>query len=161
DFNMNSLLAAAGGTGHCCVGNSAACATAQRIDVCTANMTPYLNQSGSGQFTQANTQNITCSGGLTAQDTLAFKLQLINYAREASSTFVAKLPNDPQMYNNPSAPQLGFLDDPDASRVIMHHGAWGATRLPFCDPNQGMTSCGLAQTLQNEKGINDPATLNA
>jgi len=145
DMNINGLLAAAGGTGQCCVGADPNCATP--VNVCDpAVLSPRLQETGVSPYTQVGLQGLSCGGGLTSNDITAFKARLLAAAKESSSRYKVIITDDPLMYNKPTYPQQGLLSDPNATKVELNHVYWNRVELPFCEPAT-MTDCGLKQEL--------------
>jgi len=145
DMNVISLIAAAGGTGQCCAGANAGCATP--LNICnSATLSPYVVQTGVSPYSTAKLQGISCSGGLTSDDTTSFKTQLLAAAKESASRYQVIITDDPVMYNKPTYPQKGLLADPNATKVELNHVYWNRVELPYCEPAT-MTDCGLKQEL--------------
>lgn len=149
DDQMTSLFAAAGGSGACTLNNNP-------FDPCTAgNLDQYLQTSGTSPYTQVGVapNTIDCAGAYDYTGVTALKLELLAQADAASCLFELEIPDNPDMYNQPSYPQTGALPDPDATQVIMNHINWRILQLPFCDPAQGDMNCGLEAEMLSKGSI--------
>ncbi len=161
DMTMNSLLAAAGGTGTCCEGNHVTCGSARRFDVCDWVHTPAklagaLIQSGDWPYSQVSILNsnagLTCTGAMSNSEMTAFKKMLADRSREQACTFALNIPNNPGMYNKPSFPQTGAMPDPKATKVRINHKDWSLVNVPYCKP--GDVDCGFDGYLSRNQGAN-------
>lgn len=151
NLTINSLISAGGGTGKCCAGNLPSCSGQPALNVCDPNLLKsYLTTKGVTPFTEVEGKNLTCEGTFTADQQTLFKTVMYTRARERASRYAVKINNDPAMYNDPSYPQRGLLNDPDATRVKMVHTIFGTLKLPYCPPAQ--RDCGLYQEIKNANG---------
>lgn len=154
DMTMNSLLAAAGGTGMCCEGSHATCTGKKQFDPCdwvnnSGKLTGALEQTGTSPYTQVvmrtTSAGLTCFGAMATTEVTAFKTSLADLSREQGCTFALNIPDDPGMYNNPNYPQTGALAEPDATKIRINHKDWNLVNVPYCKP--GMEDCGFADNL--------------
>lgn len=156
DENLAGLYAAAGGTGHCCAGSSTSCAPAAQIDPCTYGaLGSALSQTGTAPYTEATLKNnlMSCAGARLPSDVTQLKLDLLAQADDAACILELDIPDDPDMYNEPSYPQLGALMTSGATKVIMDHANWRLLELPYCEP--GHMDCGLEATMRAKGSISD------
>lgn len=143
--DLNGMLAAAGGTGYCCNGNSTACAESARIDICAyGNLPSALTQGGAAPYSEVRRVpgTIACTGSRDVGSTTALKNDLRDLAKEAACTLPLEIPRTP-MYDKPTFPQEGALENPNATKVTIKHKEFGLVELPYCDPDKGSMDCGL------------------
>lgn len=137
---VNGFMAAAGGTGQCCVGAAYPCDAAHEVDPCDLNaaqLNSAVRDTGADDSTYIASQ-YSCGGSLEATNGEAFKAALLDIADEVACTFPLDIPPD---YPNDSADP-----DPDATLVEIGHALYGVVRAPYCAP--GDTNCGLGGNLQ-------------
>ncbi len=154
DMTMNSLLAAAGGTGTCCEGQHGSCANRPTFDPCawvnnSGKVAGALESNGTVPYARVSMKGgangLSCFGATTTSEVTAFKTNLADLSREQGCTFALNIPANPTMYNNPTYPQIGALPDPSATKVRINHKDWSLVNVPYCEP--GMEDCGFADNL--------------
>ena len=122
DPRMNSLFAAAGGTGTCCRLVAGVCAGT--VNPCALPRRGTLNQLNLDlmvNYTNLDTA-YECTGSMTATTGQDLKDALLEIADDAACTFPLEIPVD-------YAAGDGADEDPDATRVALQHNGWGFTAI--------------------------------
>ncbi|MGM0557191.1 MAG: hypothetical protein ACQEVA_12485 [Myxococcota bacterium] len=146
---INSFLAASGGTGTCCTGDTAPCDAADQVDPCDlsdSQLDDIVKDTGEDDSTYL-ADGYACEGSLEAEDPVAFKNTLMDIGRSASCTFRLDVPTD--------YPTTGALEDPDATDVTMFHDVYGEIDIPYFDPSESSSGSSLDDYLES-RGI-DPS----
>jgi MYXO-CTERM domain-containing protein len=138
---VNSFLAAAGGTGTCCVGTSYPCDEADQVDPCdlsSSELDDAIDDDGS-KFSTEIDSDYDCGGSIEATDGSAFKAALLDIAAEVACTFPLEIP-----MGYPAGD--GADEDPDATAVEIDHALFGSDfPIPYCEETD--MDCGLESTL--------------
>ena len=140
---INSLLAASGGTGTCCYGNTAPCDAADQFDPCDlsdSQLDDVVKDTGADDSTYLE-DGYACEGSLEAADPVAFKNTLMDISRAAACTFRLDVPSD--------YPTAGALDDPGATNVTMNHDVYGPIDIPYFDPSSSSSGSTLDDFLES------------
>ena len=144
DQALNSILAAAGGTGQCCYGGSATCDSADRFDPCSisaSELDSIIKDYDCCENSTYIASGHTCSGSKEASDPAALKDELLAITGTAACTFPLDVPGD--------YPSPGALDDPGATDVTMYHDIYGTIRVPYFDPSQSNSGSTLDDALRS------------
>ncbi len=169
DMTMNSLLAAAGGSGMCCEGggrSSCGQSGVKVFDPCDwlnnpGKLAGTLLASGEAPYTRVSMRSgstgLSCFGATPTTEVTAFKTLLADVSREEGCTLALHIPDDPLMYVSPVYPQIGALPDPRATRIRINHKDWNLVDVPFCPP--GEVDCGFSDNLA-PLGIGEPILTN-
>ncbi|MEM1350422.1 MAG: hypothetical protein AAGI01_17815, partial [Myxococcota bacterium] len=126
---------------------------ADRIDICTfGSLDSVVVQSGAAPYSQVDfvPGTILCTGARDSDEILTMKAELQRRAREAACIFELNIPDDPDMYNQPTYPQVSALEDPLATLVKLDHELFGVLTIPYCDTS--MSDCGLYEDVLDATG---------
>jgi hypothetical protein len=143
DQALNSILAAAGGTGQCCYGNSANCDPADRFDPCEisdSELDDIIKDYDCCENSTYMKNGHTCSGSKETSSPSALKDELLSITGAAACTFPLDVPSD--------YPTTGALDDPDATDVTMFHDIYGEIDIPYFDPGVSTSGSSLDDYLK-------------
>jgi len=134
---INSALAAAGGTGECCNGGmTPPCAAANQVDVCALGGAAIIAS------TNSLTNGYKCTGSFEATGS-NIKTALLSVLASATCVFELEVP--------PGYPSTGANADPDATEVEIYHALGGPIRIPPAGrgndlPDDLMTNWGVSAT---------------
>lgn len=143
---VNSAIAAAGGTGMCCGGGeSAPCDVADQIDPCVVGANaifPAASAGPGGYYVTGLGSGYSCSGSLEATGS-DIKDQLLAVLAETSCIFALDIP--------PDYPEPGADPNPDATEVKIWHSVFGAS-IPIPPANDDDT---LPDYLEDVLGVSE------
>lgn len=137
---INSVVAAAGGTGQCCNGGaSAPCAAANEVDPCVVGASTIVASSS------ALSSGYSCTGSFEATGS-NIKDSLLTVLGGASCVFALDIPA--------GYPTTGANPNPDATEVTIYHALGGPISLPPKDrgdklPKDLNENWGVSETIAN------------
>jgi len=144
---VNSAIAAAGGTGMCCAGATAPCALANQIDPCAVGadaIIPSVSAGPGGYYVTSLGTGFSCTGSLEATGS-DIKDQLLSVLAETSCIFDIVPPG----YSEPGADP-----DPAATVVRLSHTVYGEVPIPPAGDGSTLPdflmSIGVSPALANE-----------
>lgn len=133
---INSLFAAAGGTGECCTGSSCTYQPNEILDICSLPKRSGQNRLDMNSVMGSNYSNldnaISCRGQIQANSGQELKNKLLDLLAEIACTFPLEIPMD---YPAKPPGSQGADQDPEATRMLIDHTVLGNDlEVPFADP---------------------------